>query len=1246
MRVFRKLTDQRGKSRHVSTDAEGVRVALDGTRGLYGSDELDGYLAQLVDDGLATMVGSEYVLPWDRFYRATESAHYRDLAFALEMPVLTSSSPVLESQGSLSDSDFTIGIRRWVMAGGRIAHLERVGGILIRGVRRELMNVRHWNLCVAVDAFSRRGDAERSQRANQVGWAAIRILAQQARANLDDFLARSVVLAPETLKIDLRRARMADGDSVVEVEPGFDGAPTGWLELFDKWNVVRDEYHLATPEGMVQVLVKPKVKAVLREIKRMPGRRMAGARAQRFVLNPYAALGNDAQAVIDEDQFGDARVQAGLIYERFTPQIERSADGEIQRVGLLIESVKPSGKSVSERDWLTQDELDAFIQKLRLALDSDQPLLAWRGHDLELLAETYAYLDELQAALSIWNGVRQFVSWDDVYDISRYSPRVEGIGAPRIFYSPYIVKKEQGEWLPEDDIAFGIGYQPEGGGEPVIAQLNLHQVDALSGLIRDARERGAETVSVPGLPKPLPIHEAERIVGAFKSVTSKIKAADFQPDKQAETTAGAKPMRAVRQALLLRPNIQQLDYEERRKQLIDVPKDPVLPRSLISKYALFDHQMKGLAWLQHLYRSRLALGVNGAVLADDMGLGKTLQLLAFMARLAEENPTIDPMLVVAPVALLQNWKQELEQFFEPGTLPLLIAYGNQLDDLKLPREAIDQRLREEAGLVNFLRRNWVGDAKLVLTTYETLRNLEFSFAPQAWSVMVCDEAQRIKNPAALVTRAAKKQKAAFKVACTGTPVENTLADLWCLFDLIQPGLLGALDEFGRRYRKPIEARTDEECARVEELRELIRPQILRRTKAQVADGLPQKIVASRCRKLAISTRQRQLYAKAVYDFKRRNEPDVHVPFQNHLGLLHYLRLLCTDPRRYGSVPVLDRPLAEYRTDAPKMNWLIDKLREIRAHGEKVIVFCEFRDIQRLLKHYIRDGLGFDADIINGETTPDIARADNRQKRIDAFQARPGFGAIILSPMAVGFGLNIQAANHVVHYTRTWNPAKEDQATDRAYRIGQTRDVHVYYPVVTAGDFTTFDAQLDILLDRKRRLAMDMLNGSGDLGVDDFSGIDMAPPGLGADLDPLIDMDDVRGLSGRYFEGLVAALWAKKESAIALCTPASGDKGVDVVAIADSKGWLIQTKVSSSADEVGLGWDAIKEVTGGEAYYRQQYPGVAFDKLCVTNQHFNSEAHRQAKLNQVGLVEGRQLHKLLRKYAVRESEVEAQIYSST
>ena len=240
----------------------------------------------------------------------------------------------------------------------------------------------------------------------------------------------------------------------------------------------------------------------------------------------------------------------------------------------------------------------------------------------------------------------------------------------------------------------------------------------------------------------------------------------------------------------------------------------------------------------------------------------------------------------------------------------------------------------------------------------------------------------------MVTRAAKKQNVAFKIACTGTPVENTLADMWCLFDFVQPGLLGALNDFGQRYRKPIEAKTDEEKARVEELRTRIAPQILRRMKADVATELPKKIVVEDCRKLSLSSTQRNLYAKAIDSFKKRGNPDHPTPFKNHLGLLHYLRLVCTDPRPHGLNVFTPEPTKQYREKAPKLDWLLAQLRQVQKKQEKAIVFCEFREIQRLLQHYIEAEFGLKPDIINGDTSASASHTASRQNASRPFKKLP------------------------------------------------------------------------------------------------------------------------------------------------------------------------------------------------------------------------------------------------------------------
>jgi SNF2 family DNA or RNA helicase len=351
--------------------------------------------------------------------------------------------------------------------------------------------------------------------------------------------------------------------------------------------------------------------------------------------------------------------------------------------------------------------------------------------------------------------------------------------------------------------------------------------------------------------------------------------------------------------------------------------------------------------------------------------------------------------------------------------------------------------------------------------------------------MVCDEAQKIKNPIAMVTKSAKKQNVRFKVACTGTPVENSLVDLWCLFDFIQPGYLGALAEFKRLYISDDNSGSNEN---LDFLRSRISSHILRRTKSEVAKDLPNKLIDEECQSLPISAFQRSVYSQALSSVKgiKNDEMEVRSGFKTYLELLHYLRKICTHPVPLNESYDHIEPIASYKVKSPKIEWLINQLRTIKAKNEKVIVFCEFRAVQVLLRHYITAELGFKPEIINGDTSTNSVSDESRQKKITTFQNLQGFAVIILSPIAVGFGVNIQSANHVIHYMRTWNPAKEDQATDRAYRIGQTRNVYVYYPTVTATDFVTFDQRLNQLLAEKRAVADDILCPVGELKAADFN----------------------------------------------------------------------------------------------------------------------------------------------------------------
>jgi Holliday junction resolvase len=233
---------------------------------------------------------------------------------------------------------------------------------------------------------------------------------------------------------------------------------------------------------------------------------------------------------------------------------------------------------------------------------------------------------------------------------------------------------------------------------------------------------------------------------------------------------------------------------------------------------------------------------------------------------------------------------------------------------------------------------------------------------------------------------------------------------------------------------------------------------------------------------------------------------------------------------------------------------------------------------------------------------------------------------------------VQAANHVIHFSRTWNPAKEDQATDRAYRIGQTKPVYVYYPVVCADDFTTFDVKLDHLLERKRSLSNDMLNGCGELSPADFAEIVQIDDRV---FDEQVTIDDVTRMEPLEFEALIAVLWKKQGFRSVELTPRTGDGGIDVIAKTVNVGELIQCKTAKS-DRVQLSWQAIKDVVTGEAKYRFENPGVTFTKVAVTNQLFNDNARFQANLNNVRLVDRNALDALLAKHRVVRGDLDAML----
>ena len=798
----------------------------------------------------------------------------------------------------------------------------------------------------------------------------------------------------------------------------------------------------------------------------------------------------------------------------------------------------------------------------------------------------------------------------DLVDLDAFSERVVELGAYRPRFYPF-VSAYQSEWTP----GFIVETSPED--RKRVSFDTEEEVEAFGAVVERALSAGADRVEWEDT--EVPVRAAERILATARR--------QFE-DRSKPATPSDKEERQEELVLIIKENIEGVDFGEVGPGAPEVEHVYSPPPFLRAGMQPRDHQQEGIAWLQGLCADH-----SGALLADDMGLGKTFTVLSFIKwHAAQVAPSASPYLVVAPVSLLENWENEVNRFFVPSPPEITRLYGQDL-----------KAMAGEAGgdpraLARLLQR-----PHICLTTYETLRRQQLAFAAVDWAVVVLDEAQRIKTPGTLVTNAAKALKADFKVAMTGTPVENSLVDLWCIVDFLVPGLLGGAKEFARDYQRPLDEPDADVAALGERLRVRLGDYIKRRLKSGVLGDLPEKEFHVLPREMPPEQRERYLVEVAAVQEARSDEA---VPGHEVLRALHAMRAISDHPY------LPDRRLDDVDTDtlvrtSAKLQVTVEVLKDIQAKGEKVLLFAERRETQRMLVNVLRDRFGVDARIINGDT-PSTARSGrssklSRQQTIDAFEAAPGFGALVLSPVAAGVGLNVTAANHVIHYARHWNPAKEDQATDRAYRIGQERDVHVYYPMATLPQFNgvdvkSFDVVLDELLEHKRALANASLfpTERAEVRPDELFGSVFGSarrPRWKAQSAPLT-MEDVDSLAPAAFEAFVAALWAARGYRV-LLTPARKDQGADVAAFSDDGNVLLQVKQSSGS----VGVSAVQEVVAARAFY-EEYFGETLDLGVVTNADLTASALSLARDNGVVTMGRDVLTALLEEHPVTIADVAA------
>ncbi|HXX24461.1 MAG TPA: SNF2-related protein [Terriglobia bacterium] len=836
--------------------------------------------------------------------------------------------------------------------------------------------------------------------------------------------------------------------------------------------------------------------------------------------------------------------------------------------------------------------------------------------------------------------------FDGVAGSVGFGPRVRGVGDFPFVARPFLQRSSTGIFDDPESACgrpergrFSAGLKCEyaDGSVDEIQFTSREQLYEFRGRISAARESGAGVIDFQGKSILVDSGLARGLDDLVARVTPSVERQEEKP---------AQPRRYV----LIYTNEAELEYEERapggaRGTAAELPKS-------LRPGVLKRHQFDGLGWLQRNYSA----GLHGCLLADDMGLGKTLQVLAFLAWLIERgeispegaNPEAapwKPILVVTPLTLIEieTWADDMVKFFrDDGEVfrPWIALHGNQLKEFRREKGAETVIGEPVLDIERF------HNLRLLLTNYETVVNYQHSFARvgKGWSVVVTDEAQEFKTPSTKVSHALKSLAPRFRIACTGTPVETRLRDLWNIFDFLQPGqLLGSAEDFSKRYEQPLEAEDVETRGNViPQLRDRLRfgkenAFVLRRDKSTLPE-LPAK--QEHVLECDLSPKQRDWHMDLV-SRARSGEPGSH-PF----SLISQLMKVYQHP---GLVPRYEPiPCSEAVEQCPKLKRVLDCLREIRERSEKALIFTRTLNMQQILSSVISAEFGIEVDIINGVTSRKGDTRHSRQTRkgiVRRFRETPGFGVLVLSPDVAGLGLTLVEANHVLHYGRWWNPAKESQATDRAYRIGQVKDVHVYYPIAKdpLGAFQTFDEKLDALITRRRQIASEFLAPMpGEDQLQEELLRDVLNEGGEASPGQRVTDEQLRTLPWDRFEALLALL-EEKQGAHVLLTPRAGDDKADVIAVRGQQLRLVQCKHTTW--EASIGADALAEILMALDTYLSRYlaplrQGYALRLTVATNGSFTRAAQRQARERDIDLITLQELCAMLQRTPCTLGEVEA------
>lgn len=457
---------------------------------------------------------------------------------------------------------------------------------------------------------------------------------------------------------------------------------------------------------------------------------------------------------------------------------------------------------------------------------------------------------------------------------------------------------------------------------------------------------------------------------------------------------------------------------------------------------LFKYQQKGFNWLTYMYQNRC-----GCILGDEMGLGKTLQVIALMG-FVKENYNNSKFLIVAPVSLLENWKRELKKFYPK--LTVLVHHGTN-------------RTGDYGVLLNY---------DVVITSYANAQSDLSMFNMINWDVLAVDEAQNIKNPYSKRAQILKLIKRKMSVAITGTPFENHMTDIWSLTDFVLPKYLGDLNYFKKTYLDDVES-----AVMVEKF---VSPIMLRRLVKEVAKDLPERVDIPQA--IIMSDEEAKYYSE---DLKSINKNDLKLL---EIEKIQRLRMFCTHPFVYRDDLVETDPLCV----SSKYERLVEILSEIITSKEKVLIFTSFNEMIDIMSSDLKSRFNVNVRIINGSVSP-----SKRQDIIDDFSKEKGASILLLNPRAAGAGLNITAANHVIHYNLEWNPAVEDQASARAFRRGQEKTVFIHRLFYV----DTIEDVINERIERKRDISNVLIVGNkGDVDKKDLLKVLSISPQFGGNYD--------------------------------------------------------------------------------------------------------------------------------------------------